>query len=465
MDPSVDTLPEDVELWRRLRQFITMRWVAVVGIIAIVASAEIVFGVRFAVEPAIGVTAVIVLYNLMFFLWARREAEALVSPETRARRRVVFAQTQILADMLAITVLLHFTGGIENPFLVLYLVHIGLGSLLLPARDMVIVTGLALVLFGGMVGLEYTGGLPHWHVIGFFPVEMYRESNFVAAVFFAFATTLCLVSAMTTGTASQLRRHRAALVQVRTRELERAREQLAELDRMRSFFLGLASHHLKTPLAVAANYLYTILDGYAGEVPPKQRDWLQRAVIRLEELLQLINDFLDVALLDENRIAGEIEPIRLEDIAGSALDDVAARAKEKGIRLDCQVSSNLPSALGSPKRLRQVLVNLLDNGIKFTPEGGQVTLALMEEEGFIRMDVMDTGVGIPSDFLPHIFEDYFRTRQREFIPGAGLGLSIARRIVEAHGGRIWVQSPYCADHGGSKFSCYLRKATANEHLD
>lgn len=457
-DPTLEGLPEEVELSRRLRQFIRMRWVAVVGIVASIACAQIIFGVRFAAEPTLGVAVGVALYNLIFLLWTRRDAQSEAAADTRVQRRRISAHTQIVADLLALTVLLHFTGGIENPFFLFYLIHVGLGSLLLPARDIVWVTALAIGLFAGMVGAEYASWLPHTHITGFIPVEMYRENAFVVAVLVAFATTLGLVSAMATGIVGELRRHRAAQAQARAQELERTREQLTELDRMRTFFLGLASHDLKTPLAVAVNYLQTILDGYAGEVPPKQRQWLERAVIRLEELLQLINDFLDVALLDEQRIAGELEPTGLATVTQLAMGDVAARAKEKGVEIESQVPASLSPVLGSPKRLRRLLVNLLDNGIKFTRRGGQVTLTVTEEAEHIRIDVMDTGVGIPSNDLPHIFEDYFRARQREFIPGAGLGLSTARRIVEAHGGKIWVESPYRADQSGSKFSCYLPRA-------
>jgi signal transduction histidine kinase len=91
-----------------------------------------------------------------------------------------------------------------------------------------------------------------------------------------------------------------------------------------------------------------------------------------------------------------------------------------------------------------------------------VTLALTEEPDCVRVEVMDTGVGIPAHHLPHVFEDYFRIRREEFVPGAGLGLSTARRIVEAHGGKIWVESPYCPDRPGSKFTCCLKRMANDE---
>jgi signal transduction histidine kinase len=466
MDASMrEGLAEEIELPRRLRQYIVLRWIAVAAIIGSVVLAQQVFDVQVPAAPLFQVAFAIALLNSIFFLWANWEQRAEVSAKTRVRRGRIFAHAQIIADLVALTVLIHLTGGIENPFFLFYLIHVGLGNLLLPARDMVWVTALASGLFAGLVAGEYWGWLPHIHLGRFFREEMYRESAYVAAVLVAFTTTLGVVSGVALNIASELRRRRQDQMQAHARELEQARDQLAELDRMRTFFLGLASHDLKTPLAVAVNFVQTILDGYAGEIAPKQRHWLERTLARLEELLQLINDFLDVSLLDAQRIAQEMVQTDLAVVAQQALEDMDVRAKEKGVNIESIVPPALPTLRGSPKRLRRLLVNLLDNGIKFTPPGGQVTLIMAEECEHIRIEVTDTGVGIPASRLPHIFEDYFRVREREFIPGAGLGLSTARRIVEAHGGKIWVESPYCADHSGSKFSCTLPKVMADGKSD
>jgi signal transduction histidine kinase len=179
-------------------------------------------------------------------------------------------------------------------------------------------------------------------------------------------------------------------------------------------------------------------------------------------MLQLINDFLDVSQLDEARIARELVPTCLATLVQPVIAEMAPRAREKQVLLQTDVPPDLSWVLGSPKRLHQLLVNLLDNGLKFTPQGGRVTLTLAEEDDCVRVDVTDTGTGIPASYLPHIFEDYFRVRRQEFIPGAGLGLSTARRIVEAHGGKIWVESPYRPDQTGSRFTFCLQKASVKE---
>lgn len=361
--------------------------------------------------------------------------------------------------------LIHFTGGVENLFFLYYFVHIIFASILLPVPDTFRATGLAIGLYLTLVLVEYAGWLPHVHVEGFLPIELAFQGTFVLGVLVAFVSTLSLVAFLTTRIVAELRRWREVQARDRERELERAQQELQELDRMRGFFLALASHDLKTPLAVVVTYIQTILDGYVGEVASKQRRWLERSVVRLEEMIQLINDFLDASQLDEERILTEMESVCLAEIALEALESVAARASERGVTLGHDVPPSVPCIQGSPKRLRRLLINLLDNGIKFSPKDGQVMLALFDDPECIRIEVTDTGGGIAPHYLPHIFDDYFRVRRQEFVPGAGIGLSTARRIVEAHGGQIWVQSPYRLDQSGSKFICSLPKSSCVARSD
>jgi signal transduction histidine kinase len=428
------------------------------AIVAIVVLTRGGLDIGYPLGPVLGTVGVLITYNLVFFLWARWEPKTSLSPEAMIRRGRTFANAQIVADLLTLTILIHFTGGVENSFFLYYFVHIGFGSILLPARDTYRAAGLAIGLFVALVGAEYTGWIPHVHLDGFLPTELARQGKFVTAVVVAFASTLALVAFVATRIVAELRRRREEQTRARERELQRVQEELKELDRMRSFFLALASHDLKTPLAVVVNYIQTILDGFVGEVPPGQRRWLERSLVRLDELIQLINDFLDASQLDEERIKAELEPTCLAKIAQQAMEIVAPRARERDVTLACDIPSGLSHVQGSPKRLRRLLVNLLDNGIKFTPKGGEVTLVLCDDVDCVRIEVADTGSGIPSRYLPHVFEDYFRVRRQEFVPGAGISLSTARRIVEAHGGQIWVESPYRPDQTGSRFICSLIKA-------
>jgi two-component system clock-associated histidine kinase SasA len=116
-----------------------------------------------------------------------------------------------------------------------------------------------------------------------------------------------------------------------------------------------------------------------------------------------------------------------------------------------ELPHQLRSVYAAPRRLQQVITNLLDNAVKFSPRQGEVVLKVCQHGDGVRVEVVDAGPGIPTLYMNHVFEDYFRARRKEFVPGAGLGLSTARKIVEAHGGQIWVESPCFEDGKGSRF--------------
>lgn len=442
-------------LSRWLRQYIRLRWLAVVVAIAGVLLARGVLTLALPVLPSLVIVAVIALYNLLFRLWQGRflsEDQEVASPGHLGRR---FALIQVVSDLLALTALLHFVGGIETPLFLFYLFHVGFGSIMLDRRDAYGVAMLAAGLFLLLAGAEYAGWIPHVHLEGLAPADLYRSPMYLAALMFGFVVTLAGLTAGATTIMEHLRRQYEQQARAKEQELAEIGQRLEELDRMRAFFLALASHDLKTPLAVVANYLQAILDGFVGEVNEKQRRWMERANARVLELIRLINDFLDVSQLAPERIAEEMGVAALEDVVRQSVEEVRSKAEEKGIALEVQMPQGLPPVRMASRRLQQALTNLLDNGIKFSSRGGQVTLEVCPRDDVVQIDVVDHGPGIPALYLSDIFEDYFRVRCKEFIPGAGLGLSTARRIVEAHGGKIWVVSPCFDDGKGSRFSFTL----------
>jgi len=452
---------EERGLLRWLQQYVRLRWLAVCAVLVGTLVAHFTLGVSVPLLPMLIITAVIALYNALFSIWQQR---LLIPPHSRdlmlaQSRRFAFAQ--VIADLIALTVWLHFVGGVETPFFLFYLFHVGFGSIMLGRRDAYGVMMLAIGLFVLLVGAEFLGWLSHVHLEGFVPPNLYREPGYVAAVLVGFIVTLVVLTAGATAIMAELRRQWEQQTSAKERELEATTEKLRELDRMRSFFLALASHDLKTPLAVVANYLQAILGGFVGEIDvdsEMQRDWMERANVRVLELIRLINDFLDVSQLAPERIRGEMEGIALSDTIQRSVGEVQVRAEEKGITLRVDLPQRLPLVYAAPRRLQQVITNLLDNAVKFSPRHGEVRLEVCQQDDGIRVNVMDTGPGIPTLYMPHVFEDYFRVQRKEFMPGAGLGLSTARKIVEVHGGEIWVESPCFEDEGrryGSRFSFTL----------
>jgi len=218
--------------------------------------------------------------------------------------------------------------------------------------------------------------------------------------------------------------------------------------------LSIASHDLKAPLAAVQSYLQVILGGFAGEITDQQREMLQRSSIRISGFIDLIDNILDMSRFEATRM--DIEAVLLPKLIQDSVEGIRPLAQEKSVELEMELPDGLPQLRGSSKRLQQVVSNLVVNAIKFTPSGGTVSVKLRDANEHIEVEVCDTGIGIPTDDLPYIFDDFYRGSHGEG-KGAGLGLSIAKKIVEAHGGKIWAQSP-CPETGvGSMFTFTLPK--------
>lgn len=471
MDELTPEFPvEERELARRLHQFIALRWVAAVGITLMALVAQGVFRVRFPIEPVIGVSVGIAFYNTLFLVWDRHVSQAVLETREFIRQARRFAHAQIIADLLALTVLLHFTGGVENPFFLYYILHVTFASILLPTRGSYLESGVAVSLFTALVLGEFAGWIPHVPLEGFVAPGLYRQPAYVAAALFAFVTTFGVLTWGTTAIATELRNRRQEVVALKDRwvaqalKLEAANARLQELDQMKNFFIGVVSHDLKAPLNAVGSFLNVILAGYAGELTERQRTMLERANLRIEELVTLVNDILDISLMELGRLVVESEPMQMRDVVERCVEDVAVLAREAGVEVLVDMPDDLPEIQGAPRRLRQVLTNLVTNGVKFTPAGGQVTIRVSDHPDHLQVDVVDTGVGISPEDLPYIFDAFYRARKTKAITGTGLGLTIARRIVEEHGGRIWAESPYAEGQPGSKFSFTLPKSLSEQPL-
>lgn len=246
--------------------------------------------------------------------------------------------------------------------------------------------------------------------------------------------------------------------------LERARELqqcFIEVDKLeegrRQFvrFLSIVAHDLQSPLVATQSILSYIEDGYTGEITDGQKDLLQRGIRRIDELLMLITDLLDIPRIEAGQLVREMQEVSLNGVIKQAVVGLDNVARQKGIELRIELPENSPRVYASSRRLQQVLINLISNAINYTRDG-MVIVRVKEHENEIAVEVTDTGIGVPPDELPKIFDDFFRGRKAGK-KGTGLGLSISKRIVEAHGGKLWAESP-CPETGvGSKFTFTLPK--------
>jgi len=233
-------------------------------------------------------------------------------------------------------------------------------------------------------------------------------------------------------------------------------EAMKSSEAFRKRLFAITCHDLREPLVTVDSYLKAVIDGFAGEIGAQQREILQKIERRIEGLLELHSAILDARGLDAEEAIRERETIQPGELVEHCIDSVRASAGEKEITLRMEMPSELSPIYASPKHMHRVLVNLLSNAIKFTPAGGEITAKLEDKGKLLQVAVIDTGAGISPMDLPHIFDEFYRGGDAP-AKGLGLGLSVAKRIVEAHGGTIWAESP-CGLPGcdrGSKVSFTL----------
>lgn len=235
------------------------------------------------------------------------------------------------------------------------------------------------------------------------------------------------------------------------------RESIKELNRfqkMREVFISMVSHQLKTPLVAVRQYLEVILGGMAGEINEEQTEILDRSKIRIDGLLKLIKDWLNLSRIDENKIVDKLKPIKIYPIINKILYLLKLKAEEKNVSINIDIPEDLPMISGDSESLEQAFLNLIDNGIRFNKEGGSLSISAKSENDVILIDISDTGIGIQKEKIPYIFEQFYQIKNNEIenIEGTGLGLSIVKKIINAHSGTIKIESK----HGrGSIFSVIL----------
>jgi signal transduction histidine kinase len=219
---------------------------------------------------------------------------------------------------------------------------------------------------------------------------------------------------------------------------------LERANHLKSQFLATVTHELRTPLHSIISYGSLLLEGYVdGELTEEQQEYIQFMVRRGEDLSRLVDDMLDLSKIEADRLEVKVEPLRLEQSLQDVLDELRQMASSKGLTLTLEMEEELPMALADSHRIRQVLVNLASNALKFTERGG-VTLrcTMLDRYDMLRISVSDTGIGISPAALDYIFEAFRQadgSTTRRF-GGTGLGLTIARKLIELQGGEVAVES-------------------------
>ncbi len=225
-------------------------------------------------------------------------------------------------------------------------------------------------------------------------------------------------------------------------ETQIANEELKSLDMMKDEFLSNVTHELKTPITSIKGYSELMVNGKLGELTKKQKNALDAVIRNSERLNRLIDSLVYLTLVRIGKVKYNFGQVQIGQIIDNAVWDISPLVEKKGLTIEKNIPPSLPSINGDEDKITEVLINLIENAIKFTPSGGRITVAVDVENDNLHITVSDTGIGIPPEYIKSMFQEFYQvdTSTTSNNSGTGLGLFISKSIIEAHNGNIWAES-------------------------
>ncbi len=435
---SSPSLPLEEELIRQIEWFIRQRWVAGGGSIVLFWVMRFVLNLSLPLLPLCAISGSVLVYNFLFHQYARRLVAA--TPH-RLGSFSRFANLQIVVDWIALTLVVHYSGGIESPLIFFFIFHVIISTILLSQHAAYLQTTLASFLIIFLSLIEYYGVISHFHVLSILSERLYRNPGYLF-IFLVFLTGTLYMSTYLTGSVSKRLREREKDLVMLKKNLEEAYHKLEESDVAKSEFVLMVTHELRSPLSAIKSILGLFSQGYAGELSYEQRELARGIERRTRFLLSLVADLLHLARVKADRFKKEKAEIDLREIVERVGRSLQTEVKSK--HLDLQI--NLPPSpvmfWGNDDEMELLFSNLIGNSVKYTLSRGNILVKMVEENSQIRTEISDTGIGIATEDSFKIFDEFYRAKNAKKIvkEGTGLGLSIAKRIVETYGGRIEAKS-------------------------
>jgi signal transduction histidine kinase len=420
--PETGILPR--VLTERITWFLNIRWAMIGGCGAatvVVASGVLPLPLDWRLFAS--VTVMLALANTVF-RWATRRYPS--------KRRLMVAQ--ILTDYVALSVLTYATGAIGTPIVVLFLAHIILASLFFVPRASLAMTAVGFIFAMLPLGLEISGVLPSVTLRGAIKTQVLADviasGLYVGTIAGGFLFCWYLTSAITSS------------LKLREEQLEASNQLLVRLDKEKTTATLRATHELKAPFAAIKSYLYSLRDGYCGELPPEALGVVKKIGDRCDRLTDMITAVIHVSNLRTTIVNGDFEELDLGQLLLPEIEEAKVLGQPRGITLSAQHPPLPLPVHGSRRHLRTLISNLLRNAITYSHDGGLINVSLHEAKQCIVLRVCDHGIGISHENIPKIFDDFFRaTNAARMNPhGNGLGLTMVKEIVKLHGATIEVTS-------------------------
>jgi len=442
------------EFWEAIRRrnlwFIKLRYGIVILLSTFLFITTFIFKINYSetqLSAGVSIIASILFYNALL-----HRLRKYVLLDFERFNPLYIALLQMILDLIALLLLVYFTGSIESPLYMQFVFLVIIGSLILPGVLVYTMAAVFVIGFSTLTILEYSQLIVHHSIDGLLSFPLYNNLHYISAFLFTFAFVIFVSVYLANGMARQLYKREKDLVD------SMKKINAAEKEKQK-YIMGIV-HEIKTPIVAVASYIDIILQKFLGPIDETIEEKLVRAKHRTDEGIQMINDVLNVSKLTLYDQYDE-EELEIFEIVSGVIKRRKASADAHLIKLKLFDNREKKVKIRGDKFLLDIAIsNLIGNAIKYGVDGGNVEVIINSNSKNLFIEVCDDGVGIPENELPKIFKDFYRANNvRKIVSeGSGLGLSVVKRIIERHEGTINVLSPSrmaTRDHSGSCFTIEL----------
>ena len=437
--------PINLKIYRLAYWLVRLRWYAILGIVFTYYIAIHFLHITIWDVPLYYIVFFLILLNVISFFLLKYLQHSQVRRSLRLVKWII--NFQISSDLIVLTLLLHYSGGVENPFIIYYIFHIIIGSIILSTRGSLAQTSLALMLVGAMTFLEYTGIIKHYPLEGFINTNIYNNLTYLIFTGLIFISTSYFVVYITKTIILESRKHENAYLE--------ANLKLKQKEKIKNEYVMRITHDIKGHITAIQSIINVLHKKIPGPLNPQQEDLIERAHIRSGILNKFISDLLSLTRRKLQQKHNK-KNFDLKHSIEEAINMAEHFASGKNIILTKEIDPSIGDIYGEQSSIEEVFINLIINAIKYSPEGKNVLITAEDCGATVHINVADNGIGIPEDETDMIFNEFYRASntKNNTIEGTGLGLAIAKQIIENHGGKIRVKSII---NKGTTFSVILRK--------
>jgi len=425
------------EFWDSIRNrnlwFIHLRYSAIIMLLAIFVIATTVLKIEFSfiqLKSFIVITLTITFYNL-FFHFIRKYLKNTPNKFNPLHLSLL----QIVLDLISLTLLVHFTGSIESPLYRLYIFHMIIGSLILPRNVILFIATAVIIIFTSMVTLEYYGMISHHHISALHLDEHNKNFNFIISSIGVYIFTIYTTVFITSRIAGKLYK--------REKQLKKTLNELNDAEKSKQKYIMGVVHEIKTPIAAAQSIIEILRKGFVSKIDDKIEAKLNRAKIRTDEAITLINNILRISKL---RLLGEVaqDDVDIVKVLQRVVEDRKEILSQKNIELAYKNRTTIQHVIKGDEVLYElVFSNILSNSIKYSEENNRIEIFVHEVDDKLSIEFSDRGIGVPKEDLEKISKQFYRASNITSgkFEGSGLGLSLVKEILEKLNGNMEILSP------------------------